>query len=402
MRISGEFLQYHFNVVTKDKHQFVRIVPLDNIEALARALVVQDRPLNSPSVPPTADAVADIILQAPASAVISLAGIKSERLRLLLDHADVIPNGRRALFLSLSDTPSAERIAEQTVDALADTALQMWPVWYSTVSFADIRKDTLGREAACSRVLEIAKVLPDVSRPWAERAITLALAGRRPRVLDVALATELEQLCLAINRGGLVLVTNAGGSEASAVRLVYALEWMMRNAHLAVVVLFESLPDDKSAYDRILYGARCIELEKEVAPSTSAEDLVAPTWLAPVQGMPHPLSETEQRLAKAISSDAELAPLFGYNLFVQTVRGSRPKVDLLWSEGRLVIELDGFPDHGSRTAFMYDRHRDYELALSGFCVLRLANDEIAQDIGKAVEKIRDMVKLCRARIGVAP
>ena len=116
--------------------------------------------------------------------------------------------------------------------------------------------------------------------------------------------------------------------------------------------------------------------------------------------MPHPLSATEQKLAKAIALDSELAPLFGYNLFVETVRGSRPKVDLLWSAGRLVIELDGYPDHGSRLAFMYDRHRDYELALSGYTVLRLANDELAQDIGKAVEKIRDMVHLCRARIGV--
>ena len=39
-----------------------------------------------------------------------------------------------------------------------------------------------------------------------------------------------------------------------------------------------------------------------------------------------------------------------------------------------MIELDGYPDHGSRAAFMHDRHRDYELALSGFCILRLANE----------------------------
>ena len=35
---------------------------------------------------------------------------------------------------------------------------------------------------------------------------------------------------------------------------------------------------------------------------------------------------------------------------------------------------------------MYDRHRDYELSLSGYTVLRLANDEIAQDVEKAIEK----------------
>ena len=43
-----------------------------------------------------------------------------------------------------------------------------------------------------------------------------------------------------------------------------------------------------------------------------------------------------------------------------------------------------------------DRHRDYELVLSGYTVLRLANDEVLQDFGRAVEKIRDVVRLRRA------
>jgi very-short-patch-repair endonuclease len=69
----------------------------------------------------------------------------------------------------------------------------------------------------------------------------------------------------------------------------------------------------------------------------------------------------------------------------------------MWTEGRLVVELDGYGSHGNRAAFMYDRHRDYELTLSGYTVLRLSNDEIAQDIEKAIEKIRDLVSHCRTR-----
>jgi hypothetical protein len=306
---------------------------------------------------------------------------------------------RRALLLSLNSNSSAEAIVERTVDALADIALRLWPVWYNSLSFADIRSDTLGHQAMRARVRDIAKVAPLVSPVWAERAAALAIKGRKPRVPDSAMVTELQQLCIAINRGGLVLITELGASEAETVALVHALEWMTRNAQVAVVVLLETLPEGPSPYDRILYGARSIKLPEGAGWSTPAYNFTAPAWLAPIQGMPHPLSATEQKLAKAIALDAELAPLFGYNLFVETVRGSRPKVDLLWSAGRLVIELDGYPDHGSRTAFMYDRHRDYELALSGFTVLRLANDEIAQDIGKAVEKIRDLVQFCRTRIG---
>jgi very-short-patch-repair endonuclease len=69
----------------------------------------------------------------------------------------------------------------------------------------------------------------------------------------------------------------------------------------------------------------------------------------------------------------------------------------VWTEGRLAIELDGWGSHGNRVAFMQDRHRDYELTISGYTVLRLTNDEIAQDLEKAIEKIRDLVTLCRGR-----
>src|SRR5208337_5530226 len=150
-------------------------------------------------------------------------------------------------------------------------------------------------------------------------------------------------------------------------------------------------------FDRIHYGAH------QVMPGLVAlpRDVVAPAdsdpWIAPWRGLPHPLSEIEKRLAQAISADTELAPLFAFNQSVDTVRGSRPKVDLVWPAGRLVVEIDGYGSHGNRMAFMYDRHRDYELILSGYTVLRLANEEIAQDIEKSIEKIRDLVKLCRKR-----
>jgi hypothetical protein len=98
-------------------------------------------------------------------------------------------------------------------------------------------------------------------------------------------------------------------------------------------------------------------------------------------------------------ADAELGPLFGFNQFVDTLRGprlateGRPRVDAR----HVVVELDGYASHGNRIAFMHDRHRDYELALSGYRVLRLANDEVVQDLEKAIAKIRDLVCLCRTR-----
>jgi very-short-patch-repair endonuclease len=216
-------------------------------------------------------------------------------------------------------------------------------------------------------------------------------------------ATELAQLALAVSRSGLVIVADVDAACAglAPAAVVHALEWIAQHSHGAVVALFSKLPPNVPPFDRILYGARFMiagtnATPSAVAPVTAASRDHEP-WIAPWRGLPHPLSETEQRLARALGVDSELASLFSFNQFVDTLRGSRPKVDLLWMEGRLVVELDGYGVHGNRAAFMYDRHRDYELTLSGYTVLRLADDEIAQDIEKAVEKIRDLVSLCRKR-----
>jgi very-short-patch-repair endonuclease len=182
---------------------------------------------------------------------------------------------------------------------------------------------------------------------------------------------------------------------------VHALEWIANHSDGAVFALFPELPPNEPPFDRMLYGARRVMAEVGAQPDMIELDAngtaLPEAWLAPWRGLPHPLSEIEQRLAKALAADTELAPLFIFNHFVATVRGSRPKVDLVWMEGRLVVELDGYGSHGNRAAFMYDRHRDYELTLSGYTVLRLANDEIAQDIEKAIVKIRDLVQLRRKR-----
>ena len=353
----------------------------------------------SPNRP--AKEIAAIVFGVVAGSVSAVAGTTCEELLLALDNSDFDRDNRRALSVPLKQATSAEQIVEQVTDMLAETALRMWPMWFTDVDFGNFRDDTLGREAARVAVRDIANRAPNLLRPWAEAAVMYALSGRKPRVQDLAAAVEIEQLCLAISRAGLVLIFGIDGVQAPAATLVHALEWMSQNARVAVLAVFAELPDDASPFDRILHGAiRICQLSDENG-STSLEEETASDrpWLAPVRGIPHPLSETEQRLAKALARDGELAPLFGFNQFVDTVRGNRPKVDLLWTAGRLVVELDGYADHGTRGAFMRDRQRDYELMLTGYTVLRLANDEIGQDIHKAVEKIRDMVQLCRARRG---
>src|SRR5262249_24816780 len=112
----------------------------------------------------------------------------------------------------------------------------------------------------------------------------------------------------------------------------------------------------------------------------------------PVVGRPHPLSPAEKRLAQTLSQTEDLRPLFEFNQPIETARGARAVVDLVWRAGGVIVEIDGWDTHGNRCAFAGDRKRDYELTLSGYVVLRLTNDEVMDDAVKDVDKIRDVVK----------
>jgi very-short-patch-repair endonuclease len=70
-------------------------------------------------------------------------------------------------------------------------------------------------------------------------------------------------------------------------------------------------------------------------------------------------------------------------------------VDLVWADGKVIVEVDGYQYHSNRQAFSADRRRDYELTVSGYLVLRLPHDEVMDDVELALEKIRDMVHFRR-------
>lgn len=349
---------------------------------------------------------AQLVLYAREGSIVALGGIDGAALRELVDQAEHFPDNRRTLFAALRPDESAEAYVEQVIAVLAETALRLWPIWYTDVSFAMCETGSLGRMAADVIAREVADRVTRVTATWASRAAWLALGGNTPRVRSVLPATELAQLSLAISRTGLILVIDAGiaeGGGSNAGALVHALEWIACHSSAAVVALFNELPPRDSPFDRILYNSRRVQTEDAAGPPNNIESEISKaanseTWLVPWRGLPHPLSEIEKRLAEMLAADAELAELFRFNWSVDTVRGSRPKVDLVWVDGRLVVELDGYPDHSTRRAFIGDRHRDYELALSGYTVLRLANDEIMQDYGRAIEKIRDLVRLRQSQM----
>jgi very-short-patch-repair endonuclease len=54
-------------------------------------------------------------------------------------------------------------------------------------------------------------------------------------------------------------------------------------------------------------------------------------------------------------------------------------VDFLWADRRLVVEIDGYRFHSSRTAFERDRLRDAELNANGFRVIRITWRQLVEE-----------------------
>jgi hypothetical protein len=277
------------------------------------------------------------------------------------------PSGRSALLLDTSATAGADTLLDRLLDDLAELALESWPRWY-----------------------EAPPAGPFVSAPWVRAAAKLAATGRPPRFRRAARAFEFAQLTHAVDAAAPVFVASVDSAAPSrAASVIQVLEWCAGQG-ASIVVALASRPPPVPPYDRVLYGA--LELVAPVEPARSR--------FIPAHSRAHHGSAIEQRIEAALQRDPELAPLFSCN---ETIAigplGLMPRVDLLWREGRVVVELDG-PEHQNDPNFANDRHRDYELLVAGYLVLRITNHQVETDLQRAIEKIRAVVHFRRSIEGV--
>jgi hypothetical protein len=211
---------------------------------------------------------------------------------------------------------------------------------------------------------------------WRERAAELAAEGALPLPPGFQPARQIERLAAALHAPDFRLRVWA---PAFPDHLERAIQWFERHAKVAV--------------ERILPGppAPAPEVFKSIL---AADQPVSPGWsfsMATLAGQPHPASPGEQRLHARLEADPELRGLFVYNLTVESRSGRKYCVDLLQPELRCIVEVDGYRHHHSRPMFFSDRHRDYELLVSGYFTLRIDHDEVMRDLESAVGKIRDLV-----------
>lgn len=265
--------------------------------------------------------LSDALLAIPAGRVRCIFGATFAEASAALNEAE--PEAHAPLGLLVQSTPGQDSgaLVEIVIRSLAETALNLWPRWWSTLDFGP--SESFDLRVAQMRV-HTADLPRAVIRPWAVRAIGLAAEGKLPVVDGISREVQLRQLALAIHSAGLVLgvfVDGPSASDAVLVSLVHACTWMARNADVGVALLSATNLSDHEAVQRVLYGAHAIPAL--VAPSSLRDDEPGPKpltkqmkeqriWLGPVLGRPHPNSPGELKLYDAIQADSELAPLFTF------------------------------------------------------------------------------------------
>ena len=73
------------------------------------------------------------------------------------------------------------------------------------------------------------------------------------------------------------------------------------------------------------------------------------------------------------------------------VRVDRFLVDFLWRSERLIVEVDGWESHRTRSAFEEDRARDARLNLLGYIVLRFTWRQVEDDPRGIAETVRELL-----------
>jgi very-short-patch-repair endonuclease len=346
------------------------------------------------------DALGDWLRAAPPGQAAALFGATAADARAALAAAEA-PGRRLGVVFPLDALAPGEAVAEQGAAALAAAALAAFPYWYGSDVLIGLGAGTLDNVLLDSRLRDLHPAILELSPRWARRAVARARAGRPPRDPDLPLAIQLRQLALALDPAPLTLIPALsrapGPIEATA--LAQALEWLARGAGAAVVAL---LPGTAREVAELRDRMPCADLLVTDPSAASDDAMAAAPWVGPIEGRPHWASPAEQRLAAALTGDADLGPLFAFNQPVTTRRGGRPRVDLLWDAGRLVVEIDGYADHATRAAFRRDRQRDYELAISGYLVVRLTAEEVLMDVQLSLDKVRDAVNFRRGNNTAMP
>lgn len=313
------------------------------------------------------------------------------RIEVDLRHTDGMP------FVSVGwfDRSQVHDGVRGVLDELARLALGRWPEW------PNIEAQTQGERVRAVANEDLPPSPPGVNRTWLQRATTLCERGLEPLPRGFADEVHADGLTRALGASELIVgvfLEGGGYSDEHLFAFARTAEWIARHTGARVATLIPSELRKARGLDSVMYGSVTLDVPAS-PPKRAVTDRPHNVVSPPIVGQPHPASEGEKLLAEALRRDPELGPLFAYNQRVDTGTQDRFLVDVVWFDGKLVVEVDGYRWHSTETNFREDRYRDYRLMTAGYLVLRLPHDQVIDDVELQVDKIRDMVRFIRQRDG---
>ncbi|MFG1479807.1 DUF559 domain-containing protein [Xanthobacter sp. V4C-4] len=330
---------------------------------------------------------------------VAVAGIRCDQMVAASDMLGADAGVRLALY-PLAAPASFAGLVDGLLDHLATTLGGLWPAWHPLAARFDA-DSALARAALDLAAADLAPRL-GVSPAWLRRAGARALAGEMPRAADLPPPAELHDLCAAITCGSggrrLVIALDPRAPEAAFGPWLEALcRWVVNHADVDVWIT-----EPAARWDTLSVLRPPGDAAARTPPP--AEDARAPSlpFFGGILGQPNPHSPAELALARALAR-ADWAGAFGFNRMVDIT--ARPKVDILWEQERLVVEIDG-ADHRARTKYAQDRDRDFALLHAGYVVLRLTNEQVLGDLQLSLAKVKAVLARRRdagiSRIGWGP
>lgn len=318
--------------------------------------------------------------------------------------------GIRIALYPLAPQPSFTALIESLLDRLAQTLGGLWPAWFpgaadydeaSAIALAVIHGAADGQAAQLG-----------VSTAWLRRAAGLAMADLPPRTPELPEGGEIRDLCAAIASASgahrLVIVLDPQGEEADFGPWIEGLcRWIVNHADVTVWVakpaarwrtlaLFRSIGSTAITSTATGSDQAIADAERDSVPDAGIRDDSQP-FFGGIMGRPSPNSPAEVALWRSLCK-ADWARGFSFNRIAPVALA--PKVDILWEQEKLVVEVDG-DDHRAKPKYAQDRERDFALLQAGYLILRLTNEQVLSDLQLSLAKVKAILAL-RRNVTVSP
>lgn len=283
--------------------------------------------------------------------------------------------------------PSVAAMVSAALSDLQTAATELFPAW---LPGAELIEGPGGAGARAVRALALR--LASASHhfgPFLADLAELSLAGdarRAPRFGPEVRAAGLARVLAAGfgRRHTAILVGTRGALTPLAEEaLVAGCEWLAHQGGFGVWLAGPSA-SASGRVESVTLTLPAVHAGEPEPPRWAMERSTPPVIGYPaVAGRPHPASEVEKSLERALAARAWARGRAWNQVYRPTPLANPIRVDLLWRRERCVVEIDG-REHRSRRRFADDRNRDVRLQMDGYAVLRFTNEQVLTDIENVV------------------